>query len=98
LPAESVALQLTVVEPTANHAPGAGLHVTVSAAPLTASVAVGRAYVICAPCDDVASVHTPAAGTVPLTGSTAGAVVSHTLTAKPCDAELPLESVAVHVT
>ena len=41
LPCESVALQVTVVVPSGNVDPDAGLHVTTAIGPSTLSVAVG---------------------------------------------------------
>jgi hypothetical protein len=54
LPNLSVAVQVTVVTPSANVLPDAGLQET-AAVPPTASVAVGAAYVTVAPAGDVAA-------------------------------------------
>jgi hypothetical protein len=54
LPALSVAMQVTVVVPSAKVLPEAGLHETASV-PSTLSVAVGVAYVTVAPEAEVAS-------------------------------------------
>src|SRR5919108_428978 len=90
LPFESAALQLTVVEPSANVAPLAGVQVTATG-PSMASVA-DAVYVKTAPVAPVAS-------TVAFAGPvTTGPVVSVTVTVNDAEPLLLFESTAVHVT
>lgn len=90
LPALSVAVHVTVVVPSGNVAPDAGVQFGVTA-PSTASVAV-TVYDITVPAGPTAdAVNGP--GTL-----ITGGVVSCTVTVKLVRAVLPLASVAVHVT
>src|SRR2546425_319491 len=90
LPCASVALQVTVVAPTGNVDPLAGVHV-VATAPSSASVAEA-VKVKTAPVALIAST-VAFAGTV-----TTGPVVSVTVTVNDAAPMLPCASVAVHVT
>ena len=90
LPCVSVAVQLTVVDPSGNVAPLDGAHATTTL-PSTASLAVAE-YVKLAPVALVASI-VASAGTV-----TTGAVVSVTVKVKEAAALLPRASVAVQLT
>jgi len=92
LPALSVAVHLTVVEPTANVLPLAGVHVGVIA-PSTASRAV-TVYATVAPAADVA-VNDMAEGAVRTGAVVSGAVTVTVNEARPV---LPALSVAVHLT
>jgi hypothetical protein len=92
---KSVALQVTVVAPSANSDPDAGLHATFAIGPSTASVAVGTEYVTVEPLGAFASTVT-FAGTPEKTGG----VVSVKLTVTVNDAvpRFPCASVALQVT
>jgi hypothetical protein len=90
LPLASVALQLTVVVPSANVDPDGGVHVT-TGTPSTASLAVAP-YVTTAP-DPLVASAVMSAGTVRV-----GAVVSTTWTSNAALAGLPAASVAVQLT
>jgi hypothetical protein len=90
LPRVSLAVHVTVVAPTANVAPLAGVQLTATL-PSIPSVAVA-VYVKAAPVAPVAS-------TVALAGTvTTGPVVSVTVTVNDAAPLLPRASVAVHVT
>src|SRR5262245_15357677 len=90
--AASVALHVTVVEPIGNVEPDAGVHVTVSLAPSTVSVALSPEKVAGPPLASTGGTLT-GAGAV-----TVGGVVSTTVTRKESVASLPASSVYVHVT
>jgi hypothetical protein len=89
LPCASVAVQVTVVVPSGNVEPDAGVHVGMIG-PSTASLADAVNVSAFPPLE---LVSTMSAGTV-----TTGAVVSTTLTWKLALLELPAASLAVHVT
>ena len=91
LPAPSVAVQTTVVSPTANVDPDPGTQLTGTDAPR--SVAVGVLKVTVRPLDDVASWEM-SLGTLLITGS----VVSWTLTLNDADEVFPCVSVAEQAT
>src|SRR6476620_12266248 len=92
LPAWSVALQFTAVEPTVNDVPEAGRQVTATA-PSTRSLAVGSVYVTSTLELPVAFTRTSACAAM------TGAVVSITLTVKLVGVDtLPAASCAVHDT
>jgi hypothetical protein len=91
-PNESVALQVTAVEPTGNLLPEEGEQPT-GTAPLTLSTALGGAQETMAPDRLTASTTSPV-GTPVRTGG----VVSRTVTEKLAEATFRYESVALHVT
>ena len=91
LPAPSVAVQTTVVSPTANVDPDPGMQLTGVEAPR--SVAVGVLNVIVRPLGDVASWEM-SLGTLLITGS----VVSWTVTLNDADEVFPCVSVAEQLT
>src|SRR5438309_5539053 len=89
MPAEFIAVHVTLVLPNANVEPETGVHVTVGV--LTISVAVGVVYVTAAPAELVAS------AVISLLGAIVDGVVSRTITSNDDEAELPAVSLAVHV-
>jgi hypothetical protein len=92
LPCESVAVQTTVVVPSANLEPDAGLHATATA-PSTVSVAVGCSYVTVAPDASTASTVRSASPVID------GGVVSRTVISNvPLTPGVPSSSPVVHVT
>jgi hypothetical protein len=93
LPAASEAVHTTVEVPRAKVLPDACTQVTVTV-PLTRSEAVGAVYDTTAPAAEVASTHGMLDGVLRMVGG----VLSHTVTVKLDVAELPFESVVLHVT